>query len=279
MSDNWIVQNLNSALNTWNEKLAEIWTLLTQSPESFKGGTIWSVITGINGALTAIGYGLLVLFFCSRDRKDLWQLYRHEKAGTCPQSLYPVCTGTRRHHVWHGIDDRPVFHCTGDRIDHHGTVGNGRRGCDRASGRDRGKDRSGRDAGIHPLVDRDAAGKPFDHSAVFYHDPYGIWKDVQAVYVYCHCAHPHFHLCGRTLPVGGEELHQVLCRGVSGRGDHCTGLYIFSVYSASPPAIGDTSLSAVTIVWNYVGELVFNLLVLVGAVKASDRIVKEMMGL
>ena len=115
--------------------------------------------------------------FCSRDRKDLWQLYRHEKAGTCPQSLYPVCTGTRRHHVWHGIDDRPVFHCTGDRIDHHGTVGNGRRGCDRASGRDRGKDRSGRDAGIHPLVDRDAAGKPFDHSAVFYHDPYGIWKD------------------------------------------------------------------------------------------------------
>ena len=54
---------------------------------------------------------------------------------------------------------------------------------------------------------------------------------------------------------------------------------IFSVYSASPPAIGDTFLSAVTIVWNYVGELVFNLLVLVGAVKASDRIVKEMMGL
>ena len=57
MSDNWIVQNLNSALNTWNEKLSEIWTLLTQSPESFKGGDIWSVITGINGALTAIGYG------------------------------------------------------------------------------------------------------------------------------------------------------------------------------------------------------------------------------
>lgn len=54
---------------------------------------------------------------------------------------------------------------------------------------------------------------------------------------------------------------------------------IFSVYAASPPAVGDTSLSAVTIVWNYIGELVFNLLVLVGAVKASDRIVKEMMGL
>ena len=51
------------------------------------------------------------------------------------------------------------------------------------------------------------------------------------------------------------------------------------VYEVSPPDVGDTSLSAVTIVWNYVGELVFNLLVLVGAVKAADRIVREMMGL
>ena len=35
MSDNWIVQNLENALNTWNEKLSEIWTLITQSPETF----------------------------------------------------------------------------------------------------------------------------------------------------------------------------------------------------------------------------------------------------
>ena len=54
---------------------------------------------------------------------------------------------------------------------------------------------------------------------------------------------------------------------------------IFSVFASSTPAVSDTSLSAVTIVWNYVGELVFNLLILVGAVKASDRIVKEIMGL
>ena len=36
MSDNWVVQNLQRALDTWNEKLAEIWTLLLQSPEEFK---------------------------------------------------------------------------------------------------------------------------------------------------------------------------------------------------------------------------------------------------
>ena len=63
MSDNWVVQNLENALGVWNEKLAEIWSLITQSPETFKGGAIWSVITSIHGALQAIGYALLVLVF------------------------------------------------------------------------------------------------------------------------------------------------------------------------------------------------------------------------
>ena len=63
MSDNWVVQNLENALNTWNEKLAEIWQLITQSPQQFKGGTIWGVIVDIHGALQAIGLALLVLFF------------------------------------------------------------------------------------------------------------------------------------------------------------------------------------------------------------------------
>lgn len=63
MSDNWVVQNLENALETWNQKLAEIWQLITQSPEQFKGGTIWSVIVNIHGAVQAIGLALLVLFF------------------------------------------------------------------------------------------------------------------------------------------------------------------------------------------------------------------------
>lgn len=39
MSDNWVVQNLENALNTWNEKLSPIWQLITRSPEQFKDGT------------------------------------------------------------------------------------------------------------------------------------------------------------------------------------------------------------------------------------------------
>ena len=60
---NWVTQNLENALDTWNNKLAEIWQLITQSPETFKGGTIWQVILKINGAVQAIALALLVLFF------------------------------------------------------------------------------------------------------------------------------------------------------------------------------------------------------------------------
>ncbi|MBR4865593.1 MAG: hypothetical protein IKU11_02810, partial [Clostridia bacterium] len=63
MSDNWVVQNLENALGVWNEKQAEIWRLVTQSPETFRGGAIWSVMMDIHGALQAIAYALLVLFF------------------------------------------------------------------------------------------------------------------------------------------------------------------------------------------------------------------------
>lgn len=63
MSENWVVGNLQNALNTWNSKLNEIWTLLTETPETFKGGGIWTIIVNIHGAIQAIGLALLVLFF------------------------------------------------------------------------------------------------------------------------------------------------------------------------------------------------------------------------
>lgn len=60
---NWVVDNLENTLDTWNDKMSEIWTLTTQSPKDFKDGAIWDVMVNINGAVQAIGYGLLVLFF------------------------------------------------------------------------------------------------------------------------------------------------------------------------------------------------------------------------
>ncbi len=37
MDNNWVVENLNNSLNTWNSKMTEIWQIVTQSPQNFKG--------------------------------------------------------------------------------------------------------------------------------------------------------------------------------------------------------------------------------------------------
>ena len=83
MSDNWVVQNLQEALSTWNGKMAEVWKLLTIYPQSFKGGGIWQVIININGAVQAIGLALLVLFFLTgvaRTGASLSEVKRPEHA-------------------------------------------------------------------------------------------------------------------------------------------------------------------------------------------------------
>lgn len=79
---NWVVGNLQNALNTWNGKLSEIWQLITQSPQTFKDGTIWEVIVNINGAVQAIGLGLLVIFFLVGIIKTCRQFCRSQKART-----------------------------------------------------------------------------------------------------------------------------------------------------------------------------------------------------
>ena len=56
MSDNWVVSTLEDALNSWNNKLTEIWSLVSQTPESFRGGEIWTVIVGIHNALVGFGF-------------------------------------------------------------------------------------------------------------------------------------------------------------------------------------------------------------------------------
>ena len=105
MSDNWVVQNLQNALDTWNSKLAEIWQILTQSPETFKGGGIWKVIVQIHGALQAIGYALLVLFFVVGVVKTCGSFTEVKKTGTRIENFYTLCDCKRCSHVWVGIDD------------------------------------------------------------------------------------------------------------------------------------------------------------------------------
>lgn len=82
MSENWVVGNLQNALGTWNNKLSEIWQLITQSPETFKGGTIWNVIVNINGAVQAIRISIACYFLFGWHCKNVWKFCRSKKART-----------------------------------------------------------------------------------------------------------------------------------------------------------------------------------------------------
>ena len=73
--------------------MAESWTLISTSPEEFKGGGIWDVILNIHDAVKAIGYALLVLFFVAGVVK------------TCGSA---VRTGTGCSNLRLGIDDGAV---------------------------------------------------------------------------------------------------------------------------------------------------------------------------
>jgi hypothetical protein len=279
LSDNWIVQNLNSALQTWSDKLAEIWTLLTQSPENFKGGAIWSVMTNINGGLKAIGYGLLVLFFAAGLVKTCGSFTDMKKPEHVVKAFIrfalaqgAVMSGMELLNAIFSIVQGIVTNI----MSHSGMAG-------------------GTVTELpSEIVDKIEAVGMLESIPLWIVTLLGsllitVLSFVMILTVYGRMFKLYMYTAIAPIPLAtfaGEPTQSVGKNFIRSYAGVCLegaiialACIIFSVFASSPLAIGDTSLSAVTIVWNYVGELVFNLLVLVGAVKASDRIVKEIMGL
>lgn len=279
MSDNWIVQNLNSALQTWSEKLAEIWTLLTQNPETFKGGGIWNVMVNINDALKAIGYGLLVLFFAVGIVKTCSSFTDLKKPEHVLKAFirFALAQGA----VMYGMElMTSIFSIV------QGIISMIMSGSGLAD--------NGVTALPAEIVDKIESVGMLESIPLWIVTLLGsllitVLSFVMILTVYGRMFKLYMYTAIAPIPIAafaGEPTQSVGKNFVRSYAGVCLegaiialACIIFSVFAASPPAVGDTSLSAVTIVWNYVGELVFNLLVLVGAVKASDRIVKEIMGL
>ena len=273
-----IIDNLTNALETWNEKLAEIWIILTQSPQEFKGGHIWQVIEKINGALMAIGLALLVLFFVIGVVKtctNFSEVKRPEQAlklflrFAIARGLvvYGMELMTSIFEIIQGITSTIMT-----------TVGIGT-----ATNTVLPKEiiEAVEDCGFLesiPLWAVSLLGSIFITILAF----------VMILTVYGRFFKLYMYTAISPVPLScsaGETTQSVTVTFLKSYAGVCLegaviilSCIIFSAFAASPPVV-DVDASAVSMVWSYITEIIFNMLILVGTVKMSDHVVKDMMGL
>lgn len=278
MSDNWVIQNLENALNTWNEKLTEIWTLITQSPQQFKGGTIWNVMVSIHGAIQAIGIALLVLFFVVGVMKTCGSFAEVKKPEHALKLFirFALAKGA----VTYGLELMLALLSIVQGV--ISTIMN-------ASGYGAPQDTvlpteivtAVKECGFFesiPLWAVTLIGSLFITVLSF----------VMIMTVYGRFFRLYLYAAIAPIPLStfaGEPSQSVGKSFIKSYAAVCLegaiivlACIIFSLFAASPPVV-DPDAAAVSMVWSYVGELIFNMLVLVGTVKMADRVVREMMGL
>jgi hypothetical protein len=274
----WVTDNLENALETWNDKLAEIWQLITQSPETFKGGTIWNVIVDIHGAVKAVGLGLLVLFFVVGVIKTCGSFAEVKKPEHALKLF--IRFALAKAVVTYGLElMMALFKIVQGLMSTIMT----------ASGI------GGATTTVLPQSIRDA----IDDCGFFESIPLwavtligGLFITVLSfvmimsvygrffkLYLYTAIAPvPLSSFAGEPSQSVGKAFIKSYCAVCLEGAIIVLACIIFSLFAASPPAV-DPNAAAVTQVWTYVGELCFNLLVLVGTVKMADRVVRELMGL
>ena len=278
MSDNWIVQNLDNALEVWNDKLSEIWQLITQSPQAFKGGAVWNVVVNIHGGLQAIGYGLLVLFFVVGIAKTCGSFAEVKKPEHAIKLF--VRFALAKALITYGMELMlallSIIQGIVSSIMNAAGFGAPSSTILPAEIVDAIED-CGFFASI-PLWAVTLIGGLF------------IWvlSFVMILSVYGRFFKMYMYTALAPIPLSsfaGEPSQNVGKSFLKSYAAVCLegaiivlACIIFSVFASSPPSI-DTSAAAASMVWSYIGELAFNMLVLVGTVKMSDRVVREMMGL
>lgn len=278
MSDSWVVQNLENALETWNGKLAEIWTLITTTPQEFKGGGIWSVIVNINGAVQAIGLALLVLFFVVGMVKTCGS-YTDVKKPEHALKLF-VRFALAKGAITYGMELMlALFNIVQGTISTIMTAA----GFSSASQTVLPPEMitTIEDCGFFesiPLWAVTLIGGLFITvlSFILIMTVYGRFFKL---YMYTALAPiPLSTFAGEPSQNVGKSFIKSFCAVCLEGAVIVLACIIFSLFASSPPVVNPDA-AAVTQVWSYIGELVFNMLVLVGSVKMADRIIREMMGL
>lgn len=278
MSDNWVVQNLQNALETWNDKFAEIWTLLTQSPETFKGGSIWQVILNIHGALQAIGYALLVLFFVIGVVKTCGSFTEVKKPEHALKLFvrFALAKGVITYGLELMLKLMEIIQGVISKIMTASGVAK-----TSSSALPKSIIKAIENCGFWesiPLWAVTLIGGLFITILAFIMI-LSVYGRFFKIYMYSAIAPiPLSTFAGEPTQNVGKTFLKSYCAVLLEGAIIVLACIIFSVFASSPPTV-NTSAAAVTQVWGYVGELIFNMLVLVGAVKMADRIVREMMGL
>lgn len=278
MSDNWVVQNLQNALDTWNSKLSEIWQLLTTSPQDFKGGSIWNVMVTINGAVQAIGLALLVLFFVVgvvRTCGSFTEVKKPEHALKLFIS-FAIAKGV----ITYGLELMlALFNIVQGTISTIMTSAGF--GTPNQTTLPSEMITTIEECGFFesiPLWAVTLIGGLFITvlSFIMIMTVYGRFFKL---YMYTALAPiPLSTFAGEPSQNVGKSFIKSYCAVLLEGAVIVLACIIFSLFASTPPVV-DANAAAVTQVWAYIGELVFNMLVLVGAVKMSDRIIREMMGL
>ncbi|MGN0673592.1 MAG: hypothetical protein ACI4KJ_04100 [Anaerovoracaceae bacterium] len=278
MSDNWVVQNLQNTLGTWNEKLAEIWTLLTQSPKAFKGGAIWNVIVNIHGALQAIGIALLVLFFLVGVVKTCGSFAEVKKPEMAVKLFirFAIAKGV----VTYGLElMMAIFDIVQGMIStimkSAGVFGNNKATLPKEM------INAIEDCGFFESI-------PLWAVTLIGSLVITVLSFIMILTVYGRFFKLYIYTAIAPIPLAtfaGQPTESIGKSFLKSYAGVCLegaiiilACIIFSKFASTPPVI-DKDAAVVTMVWSYIGELAFNMLILVGTVKMADRIVHEAMGI
>lgn len=278
MGDNWVVGNLQKAIETWNDKLSEIWLLVSQSPEEFKDGRIWDVILDIHGALQAIGIALLVLFFVAGIVKTCGSFAEVKKPEMVLKLFirFAIAKGA----VTYGLElMMALFEIV------QGMVSTIMRTAGFGGSTETvlpeeiisAVEECGFLESI-PLWAVTLIGSLFVTilSFIMIMSVYGRFFKI---YIYTAIAPvPLSTFAGEPSQGVGRSFIRAYAAVCLEGAVIVLACIIFSLFASSPPVV-EADATAVTMVWAYIGELIFNMLILVGTIKMADRIVKEMMGL
>lgn len=277
-SDNWVVQNLENALGVWNGKLSEIWQLITQSPESFKGGAIWNVVVDIHGALQAIGYALLVLFFVIGMVKTCGSFAEVKKPERAVKLFirFALAKGVITYGMELMLALLNIIQGVISSIMNAAGFGS--------------PQNTVLPSEIVTAIEDCGFFESIPLWAVTLIGGLFIWvlSFVMILSVYGRFFKMYMYTAIAPIPLStfaGEPSQNVGKSFLKSYAAVCLegaiivlACIIFSVFASSPPVI-DPNAAAASMVWSYIGELIFNMLILVGSVKMADRIVREMMGL